>query len=154
MPEDTPTPETPENGVEQAARFTQDEVNALVGQARQDERRKAQSKYADYDEVKAAAGKSATLEERIADMERQAADANARALRSDIAAKHGISPEDRELFLTGADEATLEAQAQRLAQREAARKTSNNVVPKEGATPPAPTDADRRTFVPALPGRD
>lgn len=146
MPDIEPTPDAPENGPEQVAKtFTQDEVNALVGSARQDERRKVQSRYADYDEVKAEAGKSKTLEERIAEMERRATDAEARALRSDIAAKHGITPEDRDLFLTGTDEQTLTAQAQRLAQREADRKNTNNTVPREGNNPETPSD-DLRTF--------
>jgi len=149
MSEDNATPNAPESGAEQVKTFTQDEVNTLVGQARQDERRKAQSKYADYDEIKAEAGKSKTLEERIAEMEQRAANAEARALRSDIAAKHGISPEDRDLFLTGTDEQTLTAQAQRLAQREVDRKTNNNVVPKEGAAP-RPAESEERELVRSL----
>lgn len=152
MPEDTPTPSAPESGTEQVRTFTQDEVNTLVGQARQDERRKASTKYADYDEIKAEAGRSKTLEERMAEMERRAADAEARALRSDIAAKHGITPEDRDLFLTGADESTLTAQAQRLAERVADRKTTSNVVPKEGATP-RPAESEERELVRSLFGR-
>ena len=144
MPDIEPTPDAPENGPEQAAKtFTQDEVNALVGSARQDERRKVQSRYADYDEVKAEAGKSKTLEERIAEIERARADAEARALRSDIAAKHGITPEDRDLFLTGTDEQTLTAQAERLAQRETDRKQHNNIVPREGNTPKTGSDETR-----------
>lgn len=149
MPQDTAAPEAPENGTEAGKTFTQDEVNHLVGQARQDERRKAQSKYADYDEMKAAAGKSKTLEERFAEVEARAAAAEAKALRSDIAAKHGISPEDRDLFLTGADEDTLTAQAQRLAARETDRKNHSNVVPKEGATP-RPADSEERELVRSL----
>lgn len=39
------------------------------------------------------------------------------ALRFRVAAKHGISDEDAELFLTGADEATLAKQAARLMER-------------------------------------
>jgi hypothetical protein len=46
-----------------------------------------------------------------------AAKASADALRFRVAAKHGISEEDADLFLTGADEATLERQAARLAER-------------------------------------
>jgi hypothetical protein len=44
-----------------------------------------------------------------------AAQAQAEALRWRIAAKHGISDEDAETFLTGADEASLTRQAARLA---------------------------------------
>lgn len=59
------------------------------------------------------------------DAEDAAAKATAEALRYRIAAKHGIStkpgdngqPSDADLFLTGADEATVEAQAAALAAR-------------------------------------
>lgn len=43
--------------------------------------------------------------------------ATADALRYRIAAKHSISEEDAELFLTGTDEATITRQAARLAER-------------------------------------
>lgn len=46
-----------------------------------------------------------------------AAKATADALRFRVAAKYGISSEDADLFLTGADEATLERQAARLVER-------------------------------------
>ena len=47
--------------------------------------------------------------------EEAATKAQAEALRWRIAAKHGISDEDAETFLTGADEASLTRQAERLA---------------------------------------
>lgn len=47
--------------------------------------------------------------------EEAASKAQADALRWRIAAKHGISDDDAETLLTGADEASLERQAQRLA---------------------------------------
>lgn len=43
--------------------------------------------------------------------------ATAEALRFRVAAKYGISGEDADLFLTGADEATLDRQAARLVER-------------------------------------
>lgn len=43
--------------------------------------------------------------------------ATAEALRLRVAAKHGISDDDADLFLTGTDRDTLEAQAKRLAER-------------------------------------
>lgn len=46
-----------------------------------------------------------------------AAKATADALRFRVAAKHGISDEDADLFLTGTDEATLVRQAARLVER-------------------------------------
>lgn len=88
-----------------------------------------------------------TVEQKLADLEAKHAEAEARALRSDIATKHGISAEDRDLFLTGSDEATLTAQAKRLAERIADQKKNGNRAPKEGATTTSGnTDSDARTF--------
>lgn len=52
-----------------------------------------------------------------ADAQAAATAAQAEALRYRVAAKHSISDEDAELFLTGADEETLTRQAERLVQR-------------------------------------
>ena len=91
------------------------------------------------------------VEERISQMEKRAADAESRALRSDIASKHGISAEDRDLFLTGSDEESLTAQAKRLAERVADQKKQGNVAPKEGETKTnGKTDTEPREFVKQL----
>lgn len=91
------------------------------------------------------------VEERISQMEKRTAEAESRALRSDIASKHGISAEDRDLFLTGTDEASLTAQAKRLADRDVERKKQGNVAPKEGEIKTAgKTDADLREFAKGL----
>lgn len=105
------------------------------------------AKYADYDELKAKAAGSQTLEERLASLEGELTTAKTAALRSDIAAKHGLSAEDRDLFLTGTDESTLTAQAQRLSERVADRKKQGNFAPKEGTQPAAGTDSGEREFV-------
>ena len=55
--------------------------------------------------------------ERIAELEKQASEAQREALRFKVASKHGISDEDADLFLTGSDEETLTKQAERLAAR-------------------------------------
>jgi hypothetical protein len=131
----------------QAQTFTQADVDRIVKERVQREK----AKFADYDDLKAKAGQSKTLEERLAEVEQRAAKAEAAALRSDIAAKFGIGAEDRDLFLTGADEETLTAQAQRLAQREADRKKQGNVAPREGGNPnPDGANGDLRAFTRAL----
>lgn len=120
--------------------FTQDEVNRIVKERAE---RIAKQLYPDYDDLKAKAGESQSLEQRIADMEKESAAAKAEALRSRVAAEFGIStkkgpkgePSDADLFLTGADESTLTAQAQRLAVRESDRKKQGNFAPKEGTSP-------------------
>lgn len=64
-------------------------------------------------------------------------------LRFKIAAKHGISEEDADLFLTGNDEETLARQALRLSEREADKKKNGNYVAREGTTSTA-ADGDGR----------
>lgn len=98
-----------------------------------------------------------TNEQKLADAktaaEQDAANARAEALRWRVAAKHGISDEDAELFLTGTDEATLTKQAERLTERTENRKKQGNVVPKEGNTS-QPHDDEIRTFTRGLFQRD
>ncbi len=78
--------------------------------------------------------------------ERERDEARAESLRWRVAAKHGISDEDAELFLTGTDEETLTKQAERLSGRASERKKNGNVVPKEGTTSHPPQTDDMREF--------
>lgn len=72
----------------------------------------------------------------------RAARAEAEALRWRIAAKHGISDEDAELFLTGSDEETLARQAERF--KELAVKPSKGThVPGVGNQPAPPSIAEQ-----------
>ena len=119
--------------------FTQADVDRIV---RERLAQQAKNKFGDYDDLKSKAGESQTLEQRIADMESRTQAAEAAALRASVAAEFGIStkkgpkgePSDADLFLTGTDESTLTAQAQRLAGREEDRKKQGNYAPKEGTT--------------------
>ena len=71
------------------------------------------------------------------DAAERAARAEAEALRWRIAARHGISDEDAELFLTGADEETLSRQAERF--KELSFKPSKGThVPGIGNQPNTP----------------
>lgn len=124
---------------EQGKTFTQAEVDALVKQRAE---RLAKQLYPDYDDLKTKAAGAKTLEERLGSLEQELSTTRAEAMRSNIAARFGIStekgkdgePSDADLFLTGTDEATLTAQAQRLAARQADSKKQGNVAPKEGET--------------------
>lgn len=131
-----------DGGAQPTGTFTQSDVDRIVA----DRLARERSKYADYDDLKQKAGQLPTLEERVAATEKRATDAEAAALRSNIATQHGITAEDRDLFLTGSDETTLTAQAERLKARDAASKASGNHVPTEGANPQPKTD-DMREFV-------
>lgn len=118
--------------------FTQVEVDALIKDRAE---RLAKQQYPDYEELKTKAAGAKTLEERLGSLEQELSTTKAAALRTGIAAKFGISteskdgePSDADLFLTGTDESTLTAQAQRLAARQADSKKQGNVAPKEGTT--------------------
>jgi hypothetical protein len=132
--------------------FTQAEVNSIIKERLAQQRK---NEFGDYNDLKAKAEGAKTLEDKVADLAAKYSAAEARALRSDIAARHGINAEDRDLFLTGSDEATLEAQAKRLAERDADRKSKGNVAPKEGAVKNTGSDdSEARDFTARLFGRD
>lgn len=139
--------------------FTEADVERIVRERLQQQ---AKNKFGDYDELKKTADGAKTLEERLATLEGELTTTKTEALRSRIAADFGIStkpakagePSDADLFLTGSDESTLTAQAQRLAGREADRKRNGNVAPKEGDTKSTgTTDTGMREFAQQLFGR-
>lgn len=138
-PKETPPEPTPPN----------DEPKTVTLTTKQLAERLERAKPADYDDLKAKAAKLDEIEaankseiekatEKATTAEQRAARAEAEALRWKVAAKHGVSDEDAELFLTGTDEATLTKQAERLSERASDRKKSGNVVPKEGSTQTEP----------------
>ena len=144
MPEDqTPAPDADAQDQTPDQTFTQADVDRIVKERVQREK----AKYADYNELKEKAEGAKTVEDRIAEVEQRAIAAETKALRAEIANAHGISAEDRDLFLTGADEESLTAQAKRLADRETERKSKGNHVPREGETPKSKATDDERTFV-------
>lgn len=148
--------EKPAEGQEQQGSFTQADVDAAVekiaAKIRAEERRKVSEKYADYDDLKAKAGKATTAEERIASLEQEVQSTKREAMRRRVQAAHSISDEDADLFLTGTDEETLTSQAKRLAARESERKKQGNYVPREGNTS-EPGQDDVRKFANDLFGR-
>lgn len=119
--------------------FTQADLDRIVSERIQRER----AKFADYDEIKAKAEGAKTAEDRISELEKSIEQANREALRRRVQAAHGISDEDADLFLTGADEDSLKAQAKRLSDRETERKQKNNVSPREGTNPKSGDDPMR-----------
>lgn len=121
--------------------FSQADVDRIVRERVKRER----DKFADYDDLKKAAGDKATAEERIAKLEGEVKKSQHEALKRRVQAAHGISDEDADLFLTGDDEDTLTAQAKRLAGREAERKKQGNHVPGEGNNS-RPDESEDRAF--------
>jgi hypothetical protein len=132
---------------------SQDDLNRIIA----DRIGRERAKFSDYKDLKAKASKFDELEaankseiekanDARTEAEQRAARAEADALRWKVAAKHGVSDEDAELFLTGTDEETLTKQAERLTQHSSDRKKNGNVVHREGSTS-TPTVADDRAFV-------
>lgn len=142
---DTPNdaPEQQPDGADkqdQPTTFTQADVDRIVKERVQRER----AKFSDYDDLKTKAGEAKTAEDRLSDLEKQLEQSQREALRRRVQAAHGIADEDADLFLTGADEETLTAQAKRLAERESSKKRSNHV-PAEGNNPRPAGDESRET---------
>ena len=143
--------ETTDGAEQEQKSLTQAEVDRIV----KDRIARVEAKYSDYSDLKKAAEGAKTVEQKLAELESKHAEVEARALRSDIAARHGITAEDRDLFLTGSDEATLEAQAKRLAERMVEQKKNGNRAPKEGrpvTTTISPKDAAKREWLQSLSG--
>ena len=135
-PEVTPV-ETP------AQTFTQADVDKIV----RDRVTRERAKYADYDDLKAKADSAKTVEQQLAEMRAENTKMQRDNLAARIAARHGISPEDADLFLTGSDEATITAQAERLAARNGEQQRQrDNYLPNEGRIPRDGGTSDMREF--------
>jgi hypothetical protein len=126
---DNPTP-TPEPTPEPDQTFTQADVDRIVKERVQRER----TKYADYDDLKTRAEGAKTLEDRVAEIERQAKDSEARALRAEVANAKGLTPTQAKR-LVGSTREELEADADELVTDIGAQKKRNNVSPREGTNP-------------------
>lgn len=136
MPEDQPTAatETAAPGTQPAGASTAEQPKASAetdwkaeaekwrAMSRETEKKAAANKAA-ADELAQIKDAQKSAEQRQADelaaARNEAKEARTESLRWRIAATHGISSEDAELFLTGRDEETMTAQATRLAARQA-----------------------------------
>lgn len=154
-----PTENTSGGGDEFKPITSQEDLNRIITERVSRER----AKFSDYKDIKAKAEKFDELDaankseiekanEKALAAEREREAAVAEALRWKIAAHHGVSDEDAELFLTGTDEETLTKQAQRLTERVTDRKKNGNVVPKEGTASQSQPD-ELREFTRSLFGR-
>lgn len=133
--------------------FTQEDINRLIGDARREERKK----FSDYDALKAKVAGAKTVEEQLAELQRQNAAMTRDTLAARIAGRHGIAPEDADMFLTGTDEETLTRQAERLSalnatKAKAADKPARRgpYAPLEGRSPKNDSVSEERRTVRAL----
>lgn len=87
--------------------------------------------------------------ERLAKAEQSARDAEARALRREVALEHKLSKDDAALLDSITDEDAMRRLAERLGQQAEGRKKQGNHVPREGASPTS-GDGDEREFARSL----
>jgi hypothetical protein len=141
---------------------SQDDLNRVIADRVQRER----NKFADYNDLKAKAGKFDEIDQanksEIEKANDRAAKAEAEAakvpglvaaqLREHLVKLHGITGEDAELFLTATDPELLLKQVDRLVDRGSQRKKSNHV-PREGSNPASSGGDDMRSFTNELFGR-
>lgn len=138
---------------DEAKTLTQADVDAAVekiaARIRAEERRKVSEKYADYDDLKAKAAGAQTLEDRVAEIERQAKASEERALRAEVANAKGLTA-DQAKRLIGTTREELEADADDflkvIGERESERKKRGNRVPDEGKTTSKSGDDPMREF--------
>lgn len=135
---------------QKAETFTQADIDKIVKERVARER----AKYADYDDLKTKAAGAKTLEDRVAEIERGAKDAEARALRAEVANAKGLTPTQAKRLI-GSTREELEADADELLADIGERKKNNNVVPREGKTPKGGgATSDLREFTRNLFGDD
>lgn len=125
-PQSTPTPDP------QPETFTQADVDRIVRERVKRER----EKFADYDDLKAKAEGAKTLEDRVAEIERQARESETRAMRAEVANAKGLTPTQAKR-LVGATREELEADADELLKDIGAQIKQGNHVPREGKNPKA-----------------
>lgn len=139
---------------------TQDDLNKIISERVKRE----QSKFADYEDLKAKASKFDELEEankseiekandRVAKAEAEVAtipEKVAHALRSHLIEMHEIDQEKADLFLTSTDPELMLRQVKALLGDGADRKKRNNYVPGEGNPRNPNANTDEREFVRSL----
>ncbi|MEU5668957.1 hypothetical protein ABZ749_01040 [Micromonospora sp. NPDC047753] len=135
---------------------SQDDLNRVIAERVARER----GKFADYNDLKAKAGRLDEIEQankseiekandRVTKAEAEAAKVPslvAGQLREHLVKLHGISDEDAELFLTASDPELLLKQVDRLVGRGSQRKKTGNHVPREGSNPNSGSNSDMREF--------
>lgn len=128
-------------------------VEKVAAKIRAEERRKVSEKYADYDDLKAKAEGAKSLEDRLAEIEKQSKAAEERALRAEVATAKGLTANQAKRLI-GTTREELEADADELLQdietRESERKKNGNHVPREGRNPKPGKDDPLREYARGL----
>lgn len=144
---------------------TQEDFDKAVADRVKRAKKSEAARFADYDDLKRKADEFDAQQQanqseaekaaaRVTKLEEDLATERLDNLRRRIAAEHEVTDgDDIRLFLTGTDEETLTAQAERLAERDAERKKRGNRVPREGQTSSNKPDP-KREFLRELSGAD
>lgn len=139
---------TEQNHEGQGQAFTQADVDRIV----RDRVKRERDKFADYDDLKEAAGEKATLEEKLT-AANEAVDAIpskvSESLRAHLVELHDVDEETADLFLTASEPERLLKQMSALLKHR--RPQRSNQVPNEGPNP-RPERDDRRAFADFLTG--
>lgn len=162
MPENEPSKIDTES--EEFTKAVDAAVEKIAAKIKAEERRKVSEKYADYDDLKTRAEGAKTLEDRVAEIEKQAKASEDRATRAEIANAKGLTPNQAKRLI-GTTREELEADADELLKdigereseretRESERKKRGNRVPDEGRTTPKPGEDQMRGFTRDLFGRE
>ena len=142
---------------------SQDDLNRAL----KDRLDRERAKFADYNDLKAKAGRLDEIEQankseidkandRVTKAEAEAAKVPslvAGQLREHLVKLHEIDADDAELFLTASDPELLLKQVDRLLAQGSQRKKTGNVVPREGTSPASSGGDDMRSFTNELFGR-
>lgn len=147
-PNPQPTPDPKPVVDPQPESFTQADVDRIVADRLKREREATRTKYADYDDLKTKAAGATTLEERVAQIERQAQESETRALRAEVANVKGLTATQAKRLI-GATREELEADADELLRDIGAQKKTNTV-PREGKTTSTSGDDEVREFARGL----
>lgn len=136
----TQAPQTDQQSTVEPARADVDwKAEARKWEKRAKENAEAAKRLAEIEEAQKS--EAERVAERIAKAEQATRDAEARALRREIALEHGLSKEDAVLLDAVSDEDAMRRLAARLAEQAAERgnhiSTNGAYVPAEGKTPPA-----------------
>jgi hypothetical protein len=129
---------------------SQDELNRIIGE------RVKRAKPADYEDLRAKAARLDEIEqankteaqkaaERLAKAEQTAQQAEARALRREVALEHKLSKDDAALLDAITDEDAMRRLAGRLAQGAEDRSKKSNHVPREGTHTKTAASDERET---------
>ena len=147
-PDPQPTGDEPKFTQAQVDEMIQAEVSRVVKKKAEDLYRRRVGDV-DIDDLKTKAAGATTLEERVAEIERQARESEERAMRAEIANAKGLTPSQAKR-LVGSTREELEADADELLADIGAQKKQGNHVPREGATPSEPKADEMRDFTRSL----